>query len=79
MDEIAVSKEMWGDWKRHPVTQEFFRRLHIKREGIKEDIADGKGREAIDQYIGQCQAYIDAIQYGLHTFECIDQEEDQDD
>lgn len=77
MEEIAVSKEMWSDWKAHPVTKEFFRRLWVKREGMKEELSDGAGREAIDNYIGQCQAYKDAINYGLHEFECIDSEKEE--
>lgn len=79
MEEIAVSKEMWVDWKSHPVTKEYFRRLAVKREGMKEELAEGRAAlDGIADYIGQCKAFKDAIDYGLHEFELIDEDQKDD-
>ena len=78
--DVAITKEMWVDWKQHPVTQEYFKRLIEHREGMKEELADGKADEAsLNIYIGECRGYKFAITYGLHDFEIIQEDESIDD
>ena len=42
MIEINVSREMWAEWKENPVTKMFFRDINLKREQIKEEMAQGR-------------------------------------
>lgn len=75
MDDIILRQE-WGEWKQNKVTKEFLKRLFEKREGIKEELAEGRAaKEQLDQFIGQCQAYKDAIDYGIRDFEVVETEE----
>lgn len=75
MDEIT--RQEWGDWKHSKVTKEFLRRIHEKRELLKEGLAEGQ-TAGIDQdrTIGQCQAIKDILDYAIFSFETLDQEEE---
>lgn len=73
----VITKELWVDWKNHPVTQFYLKALHFKREQLKEGIAEGQAgsdRE-ICMAIGQTQAYKDALEYAVRQFEYIELEE----
>lgn len=76
---MEVTKEQWITWRALDVTKEFFQRLFDKREQLKEGLAEGNlNNTDIEIYIGQCQAYKDAVNYGLFEFETIDKELEDD-
>jgi hypothetical protein len=78
--DVLITREMWTDWKKHPVTQEYFRRIAAHREGMKEELADGRAeKEMLPIYIGECRGYKFALTYGLHDFEFDIEEEPTDD
>ena len=78
MSEFAVTKEMWLAWKENPVTIHFLTSLNTTREELKEAIAEGGGKEELDQHIGRCMALKDTIQYALHEFDVVDKEEESE-
>lgn len=67
----TVSKEMWIDWKRNPVTMDFLGALNDKREQIKEGIAEGQSGN-VDLDIGRSQGLKDALKYALVEFDYIE-------
>ena len=76
---MEVTKSQWVVWKESAVTQEFIQRLFDKREMLKEGLAEGQV-EAVDLFVGQCQAYKDAIAYALQDFEVVnDTDEEEED
>ena len=72
---IPITKEMWVAWREDSVTKEFLTRLANKREQLKEGLAEGQGGEDYLLYVGQCQAYRDALAYALQEFEIIEDED----
>jgi len=54
MIEINVSKEMWAEWKENPVTKMFFRDIALKREQIKEEMAQGRYSEDYKAAVASC-------------------------
>lgn len=76
---MEVSKRQYIDWRANEVTKEFLKRLFEKRELLKEGLAEGQAGADQTLTIGQCQAYKDAIDYGLYSFEVIDTEETKSD
>ena len=71
---MDVTQQEWLDWRAMKVSKEFLKRLFEKREDLKEGLAEGQA-ENKDVVIGQCQAYKDAVDYGLLKFETVDSEE----
>lgn len=73
-----ITKEMWVDWKRNPVTQQYLSDLMNTREGLKEGLAEGNsGDERQDcMTIGQCQGIKDSIEYAVRDFKYVELEED---
>lgn len=72
---MEVSKEQYIKWRSDETTKEYLKRLFEKRELLKEGLAEGQAGLEQERTIGQCQAYKDAIDYGLYDFEFIDVEE----
>ena len=72
-----ITRQEHLDWKQQKVTKEYLKRLFEKREQLKEGLAEGQSEGGTQFYnvIGQCQAYKDAIDYGLYDFEVISLEE----
>jgi hypothetical protein len=68
-----ISKSEYIDWRNRKVTREFVARIFEQREGLKEDLADGKASiEDLKILIGRAQGMKDVIDYILHDFEFID-------
>lgn len=61
MIEIQVSKEMWAEWVRNPVTNAFFKDVRDLREQIKEEIARGYHKDNFERAIGKAQAFQDIL------------------
>lgn len=81
MIKVEISKEEWQNWKTNKVTQEYLYRLHLKREFLKEGLAEGQAgeKQSQDQVIGQCQGLKDAVHYAKFEFDTIDLEKQSDD
>lgn len=69
-----VTKEMWVDWVKHPVTQEFLKALNDKREMLKEGLSENQtGTEREDCItMGKCQSLKDAIVYATKEFDYVE-------
>jgi hypothetical protein len=48
VSEDRITKEQFGHWKQHPVTQEFFREIFKERERIKEGLVLGQTLDTSD-------------------------------
>lgn len=75
-----VSKDQWVDWKNHPVTQEYLKRILGSRESIKEGIAEGQSEDNEHLYIqiGRAQGMKDCFEYAIRDFEYVNLEEGND-
>lgn len=74
-----VTKEEYLAWRDHPVTQFYLRALHLRREILKEDLAnDAVSGEMVQHYIGACKALKEAVDYGLREFEYLEENESND-
>ena len=71
-----ITKEMWADWKRDPVTRQFIEDLLFTRNGLKEGLVDGKTSSEREDciIIGQCMGLKDAIQYAMEVFNYMELE-----
>jgi hypothetical protein len=72
--DLFISKSEWIAWKSNPVTKVFLKAIFDKRESIKEELAEGRGREDLNLYIGQCQGMKDCLDYAINSFEYIEDE-----
>lgn len=75
-----VLKQDWQHWKLDPVTKKFLHDVNALRENYKEGLAEGAYGDQIQLYQGMCQALRDVIEYASHTFEVVEdpQEETKD-
>lgn len=69
MDLIEVAAHEWEDWKANRVTKAYIQRLYIQREGLKEELAEGKAGTDVALFIGRCQGIKDSIDYAVTDFE----------
>lgn len=64
-----ITKEDWVAWKSNPVTKAFLNRLNIKREELKEGIAEGQAEgDELQRTIGRCMSLIDVLQDAKYNF-----------
>lgn len=62
MIESKVSKEMWQEWTKNPVTNAFMNEIRLRRENVKEYIANnGAKGEELQQCIGATRALADIL------------------
>jgi len=80
MELPEVEKELWAQWKQHPVTKRLIAGLMNKREVIKEALVEGSytGDEERLIGIGQAQALRDAVMYAIEDFDYTIKEDSTD-
>lgn len=72
-----VTKEMWVDWKNHPVTQQYLRAIAHWRMGKLEAVAEGQvSGEQLLMEIGRTQGLKDAIEHALTSFNFVEIDSD---
>lgn len=61
MIEMQVTKEMWEEWKRNPVTNAFMREVAFRRENVKEQMAQNRFETNWQQAVGAAMALADVL------------------
>lgn len=61
MLEMQVTREMWEEWKRNPVTNAFMREIVFRRENIKEQMAQNRYSDNWAQAVGAAMALSDVL------------------
>lgn len=61
MIEMQVTREMWEEWKRNPVTNAFMREVTFRRENIKEQMAQNRFETNWQQAVGAAIALADVL------------------
>ena len=61
MVEMQVTREMWEEWKRNPVTNAFMREVNFRRENVKEQMAQNRYENNWQQAVGATIALADVL------------------
>lgn len=58
-----LTKELWLEWRDHPVTRDFFEKIEEKREGLLETLAYGsiETEKQQDRLVGRIAAMTDVM------------------
>ena len=77
--DIEVFKDEWQDWKSSKVTKAFLKSIFIKREFLKEGLAENNHTTEQERLIdvGQCIAIKDNIDYAIEGFQYLEREAEE--